>query len=93
MSKPFAIICREEGRDEKRSQTSFDTLAAAAEYIRERWQGPEYCTHEWPHGFHTDYSTYECLGFTLKDIADRTWEPDFQSFEIRFKPEFCEERA
>jgi hypothetical protein len=89
VSKPFKIIGREEGRDEKKFETEFETLADAAKYIQERWQGPEYCTHEWPQGFHTDYSTYECVGFTLKEIADRKWESEWQSFEIRFKPEFC----
>ena len=88
VSKPYKIIGREEGRDEKKFETEFETLAAVAEYIQERWQGPEYCTYEWPQGFHTDFSTYECVGFTLKDIADRKWEPEWRSFEIEFKPEY-----
>ena len=39
----------------------------ASEYIQERWQGMEY--RDGIYGFHTDYSTYELVGFTFADIG------------------------
>jgi hypothetical protein len=44
----------------------FATLAAAAAYIADRWQGDEY--RDGPASFHTDYCTYQCHGFTLADV-------------------------
>lgn len=70
MSQFYEIHCREEDR-EPPSVAKFNTLADASRYIQDRWQGPEYM--DGIDGFHTDYSTYELIGFTLKEIGTLTW--------------------
>jgi len=63
----FKIIILEEGNARKKSVEAFDNLQAASLYVQGRWEGPEYidCSEE----FHTDYCTYQLVGFTLKDIG------------------------
>ena len=56
--------------------TRFATLAEAEKYVRDRWAGPDYA-REWPHGWHSDYATFECVGFDLTDIARREVEYDY----------------
>jgi len=67
--KTFKVTCKE-GRG-KPSSESFATLAEARDYIRDRWQGPEYIDGD--ASFHTDYCTYKLTGFTLADIGKRRW--------------------
>ena len=74
----FKITCREEGRGEP-SNESFTTLAEARNYIRDRWQGPDYING--PASFHTDYCTYKCIGFTLSDIGNRRWCEDWLEWD------------
>jgi hypothetical protein len=71
MSKPYKIHSQEEGRG-KIFTAYFDTLQEASRYIQERWQGADYMDGN--EAFHTDYSTYELEGFTLKDIGKVSWE-------------------
>lgn len=66
MSKPFKIHSQEEGRGKVYTE-SFATIEEAARYIQERWQGADYM--DGTESFHTDYSTYDLEGFTLKDIG------------------------
>lgn len=68
--KAFKVECKEEGRG-RATRESFATLAEARDYIRDRWQGVEY--KDGNEGFHTDYSTYKCIGFTLADIGKSRW--------------------
>jgi hypothetical protein len=49
------------------SNRGFDTLAEAAAYIKERWQGIDYCSSST--NFHTDYAQYYLSGFELWDIG------------------------
>ena len=72
--KTFKVTCKEEGRG-KPSSESFATLAEARDYIRDRWQGPEYI--DGPASFHTDYCTYKLTGFTLADIGKKRWCEDW----------------
>jgi len=57
---PFSVIGREEGRG-KPFETKFATLGEAAVYIKEYMDGVS--------GFHTDSSSYETKGFTLRDLG------------------------
>ncbi len=79
-AKPFKVHSQEEGRG-RRYTKSFTTLAEAAEYIKDRWQGADYI--DGVESFHTDYSTYECEGFTLKDIGKMGWEGMAEGFPYR----------
>lgn len=81
-SKPFKIICREEGNDHKKSQEEFATLKEALDYIKERWQGTEY--KDGSSGFHTDYSTYQLVGFNLHMVGKYNREewPEFEFFSF-----------
>lgn len=49
------------------SSESFATLADAAKYVKDRWQGVEYVDGR--AAFHTDYARYLCFGFKLADIG------------------------
>jgi len=62
--KPFRVAY--DGIDGHSSE-SFATLAEAAKYVKDRWQGVEYVDSK--HGFHTDYARYLCFGFKLEDIG------------------------
>jgi hypothetical protein len=62
----FKILSCEEGRGKPHTER-FPTLESAALYIKERWEGVDYI--DGPASFHTDYSTYELVGFLLKDIG------------------------
>ena len=63
--KPYAVLYRGiDGRVTRR----FATVAEAAQYVWERWQGVEYMDS--PHSFHTDYAAYETVGFALADIFE-----------------------
>ena len=66
----YHVELREEGRG-KPHRESFATLAAARAYIRDRWRGPDYIDGD--DQFHTDYSTYSLVGFSLKDVGKRRW--------------------
>lgn len=50
-----------------RSSKSFATLAEAAKYVKDRWQGVDYMDGR--AAFHTDYARYTLVGFELKDIG------------------------
>lgn len=84
MSKPYAIRSREFGRGAAETRR-FSTLKGAAKYIQERWQGAEYMDGR--AAFHTDYCTYELVGFTLADVGAVGFESDGCP-TFRFKPEF-----
>jgi hypothetical protein len=72
--KPYKIVSKEEGRG-KAHRESFATLPEARDYVRDHWQGPDYI--DGPDGFHTDYSTFALIGFTLADIGKRRWCDDW----------------
>ena len=67
MKRPYKIKMQEEGRG-KVYTSSFSTLAGAMRFIYSHWQGEDYT--DGIHGFHTDYSTFSLVGFTLRDIGD-----------------------
>lgn len=81
MTTKYSIRCRGEGRG-KGSVQKFKTLADAAKYIQDRWQGAEYMDGK--ESFHTDYSTYELSGFTLADVGVIGWdnESGFRTFKF-----------
>lgn len=77
----YSIRHREEGRG-RWATTRFSTLAAASQYIQDRWQGAEYM--DGSDGFHTDYCEYELRGFTLADIGTIGWHDDaYRTFAFR----------
>lgn len=61
--KPYAV--QYDGCDGTATR-KFATLAEAAQYVWDRYQGVEY--FDGPAGFHTDYGGYSLHGFTLADI-------------------------
>ena len=92
MRTKYAIKSQEEGRG-KWTTERFTTLAAASQYIQDRWQGIEY--KDGIDGFHTDCSSYVLVGFTFKDIgsvimpkgyyeneSDRYWDRSFEFFQF-----------
>ena len=89
--KAFKIECREQGRG-KPSVSSFATLVEAAKYVQSQWQGADYA--DGINGFHSDYATFDLIGFTLKDIGrfyftdDDCREFAFFDFDPDFDPEF-----
>jgi hypothetical protein len=72
--KAFKIKSQEQGRGPV-STDSFATLAEAQAFVRSHWQGVEY--KDGNASFHTDYSTFECVGFTLADIGKARWSDDW----------------
>lgn len=84
MKKPYKVKSQEEGRGKVYTK-SFASLEQAQAYIRDRWQGPDYIDGQ--DGFHSDYSTYELVGFTLNDIGKISWagEPPYLYREYAFK--------
>ena len=83
--KPYKIKNQEEGRGPVETK-SFATLSEAQEYIKERWQGADYI--DGSSGFHTDYCTYQLIGFTLQDIGKIRpvyFEGEFDYMEFDFK--------
>ena len=72
---------REQGRGPAHTE-KFATLKEASNYIKERWQGADYV--DGYDGFHTDYCTYELVGFTLTDIG-RFYFIDDDVREFKFK--------
>lgn len=72
------ITSKEFGRG-KGTVKTFSTLAAAQQYVRDRWQGVEYV--DGPADFHTDYCTYHMTGCTLKDLGHRaSYDPADDAF-------------
>jgi len=51
----------------KAERKSFATLPELQEYIKARWQGPDYI--DGPNGFHTDYCRYTLQGCALCDLG------------------------
>lgn len=85
MSKPYKVHSQEEGRGKVYTE-SFATLEEASKYIQDRWQGADYMDDI--DGFHTDYSTYDLEGFTLKDIGKVSWNQEDQCREYEFNEKF-----
>jgi hypothetical protein len=81
MKKPYKIKSREFGRGRPMVE-SFATLEQASAYIQERWQGIEY--RDGIDGFHSDYCTYELVGFTFNDIGKITIEDPSDPYYSRF---------
>lgn len=50
-----------------RSSKSFATLAEAAKYVKDCWEGIDYMDSR--SAFHTDYARYSLVGFDLRDIG------------------------
>lgn len=73
----LSVTSKEFGRG-KGSREMFATLAEAAKYIKDRWQGADYS--DGAAAFHTDYCTYELRGFTLADIGRFTYEDGCREF-------------
>lgn len=93
MKKPYQIKGREQGRG-KPWVEKFATLPEAQTYIKARWQGVDYMDGN--DGFHTDASTYELIGFSLKDVGTISWKGEgadiwreykFTDFTAEKKPE------
>ena len=80
MKKPYSIKAREFGRGPAHV-ARFATLSAASQYIRDRWQGPEYI--DGAASFHTDYCTYTLCGFALADIGKVSWHGIEDGFPYR----------
>lgn len=83
--KPFKVKNQEEGRGPV-EVVSFATLVEAQKYIQDRWQGADYI--DGTAGFHTDYCTYQCIGFTLQEIGTIRpvyFEGEFDYMEYDFK--------
>jgi len=78
-SGKYEIQLSEEGRG-KIEKVKFVSLNDASKYIQDRWQGSEYM--DGIAGFHTDYSSYTLVGFTLKDIGTVSWEDGHREFEF-----------
>lgn len=66
--KPYAVRCFHATEDYSTTVRKFATLAEAAQYCFERYQGVEY--FDGKAGFHTDYCQYSLVGFALADIYD-----------------------
>jgi hypothetical protein len=66
--KPYAIHCREEDRG-KPEITKFATLKEVQEYVKGRWQGPEYIDS--PTSFHSDYCRYYLKNCSVFDLGHR----------------------
>jgi hypothetical protein len=80
-NKPYALKSKEEGRGPAHTRR-FSTLAQAAKAVKEQWQGADYMDGE-AH-FHTDYCTFECVGFKLTDIGTRRFDTEWQCWEFTF---------
>jgi len=65
-TKPYGLIGRECGRDFDAWIDLFEKLEDAIAFVKDRWQGEDYI--DGPQGFHTDYSTYELIGFKISDV-------------------------
>ncbi len=63
-AKPF--IVKYDGVDGKDS-AEFDTIEKAAEYVKGRWEGWDYCSSAT--NFHNDYGQFYLVGFSLDDVA------------------------
>lgn len=79
--KPYALKSREEGRGPAHTQR-FSTLVEAAAAVKAQWQGADYIDGE--ASFHTDYCTFECVGFDLSDIGKRHFDTEFECWEFTF---------
>lgn len=77
-SKTFKIEWREFGRGPANLE-SFSTLAEARNHIRDRWQGSDYIDSDL--SFHTDYCTYDLIGWNLHDVGKRVWYEDWFEWE------------
>ena len=76
----FKIAYREQGRG-KPSIERFKTLEAAKDYIKDRWEGPDYI--DGPASFHNDFCRFTLEGFTLQDIGKFTIEEEgFRNFKF-----------
>jgi hypothetical protein len=80
MRKSYSIKAKEFGRG-KVSVDKFATLDEASAFIQERWQGIEY--RDGRSSFHSDYCTYELVGFTFNDIGKVIYD-DPENFYSRF---------
>lgn len=87
-NKPYKVQSQELGRGPWNTE-SFATLAEAARYIKDRWQGPDYMDGD--ASFHTDYCRYRLVGFKLSDIGEKRWDDEFGCYEFTFNPEFVNE--
>ena len=67
----FSVHNQEFGRGPVEKKR-FKSIAEAAKYIQDRWQGADYMDGDT--AFHTDYCTYTCHGFTLLDLGKRTFK-------------------
>ncbi len=78
----LSISSQELGRGPE-SVESFDTLRDAQQYIRDRWQGPDYI--DGANGFHTDYTSFVLSGFSLLDVGKISTDAEFsyRCFEWR----------
>jgi len=78
-TKKYTIRIREEGRGRPMLE-DFTNLDAAREFIRERWMGADYIDSNIE--FHTDYSTYELVNFSLNDIGTFTYDEGFREYRF-----------
>lgn len=77
--KPYQVRIREEGRGRPTIE-AFGDLTSASAFIRSYWQGSEY--RDGNNSFHTDYATFELVGFNFGHIGQYVFEDGF--YEYRF---------
>jgi len=65
MPTSLKVTAQEFGRGPV-STHRFASLADAAQYVKDRWQGPEY--QDGPATFHNDYCVFRLVGFKLADV-------------------------
>lgn len=73
----YTVHGMEEGHPLKSFKAAFATLKEVQEYVKARWEGPDYI--DGPAEFHSDYCTYDLVGCTLADLGKR--REDFYSWE------------
>ncbi len=81
--QPYKIKIREFGRGPA-TVKRFATLGAASAEVLAHWQGPDYVNG--PASFHTDYSTFELVGFELADIAEKKIHQEHYGYDNEGKP-------
>src|SRR5689334_252769 len=72
----FSIVCREasfNGVLMKGERKNFSTLFLLQQYVKARWQGPDYI--DGPNTFHSDYCQYTVTGCSFNDLGNRNGLP------------------
>lgn len=75
----FKIKVKQEGKG-KAEISSFGDLQDAKKFILDFWQGAEYIDSST--SFHSDYSTFDLVGFSLKDIGSFDFSEGFRNYHF-----------